>query len=333
MKEADIRPEGLLRRYLDLSAKDAAVCFGDAARHPVACVACAASRSVPQFEKTGFAYAQCSDCGTLFQTPRPPIEAFEAFYRDSESSRFWAEVFFPAVAEVRREKIFQPRVKRLATLCKEKGITVRRLVDVGAGYGIFLEEWSRAFPRTSLVAVEPSESMARECRTKGFEVIEEIVENVPSETAPADLVTSFEVLEHVYDPLPFLRGLRRLVRDGGWVFVSTLGIDGFDFQVLWEKSTQISPPHHLNFLSTRGFAELFRRAGFSDVTLTTPGQLDVDIVRNAMRQDPDILHDQRFVRSLIADDARAPAFQRFLVEQGLSSHVWVLARKKDQDNS
>jgi SAM-dependent methyltransferase len=333
MKEAEIRPEGLLKQYLNLSAKDALICFSNVSRSPIACVACAAHRAVPQFEKTGFGYAQCSNCGTLFQTPRPPIEAFEAFYRDSESSRFWAEVFFPAVAEVRREKIFRPRVERLATLCREKGIAVRRLVDVGAGYGIFLEEWARAFPETTTVAVEPSESMARKCRSKGFEVIEEIVENVPSETSPADLVTSFEVLEHVYDPLSFLRGLGRLVRDGGWVFVSTLGIDGFDFQVLWEKSTQISPPHHLNFLSTRGFTELFLRAGFSDVTLTTPGRLDVDIVRNAVREEPEILRNQRFIRSVIADDAKASAFQSFLVEQRLSSHVWVLARRTHADNS
>ena len=54
--------------------------------------------------------------------------------------------------------------------------------------------------------------------------------------------------------------------------------DGFDLQMLWEKSSQISPPHHINFLSLNGFRSLFNRAGLKNIQLTTPGQLDVDIL-------------------------------------------------------
>lgn len=327
MKEHEIRPEALLNRYLDLSARDAENCFGDASRLAVACVACGGTQSTHQFEKNGFGYAQCAECATLFQSPRPSIAAFEAFYRHSESSRYWAEVFFPAVAEVRREKIFGPRAERMAGLCAEKGIIVDSLIDVGAGYGIFLDEWRRRFPRTKALAVEPSASLAQECRSKGFAVVEEIVENVVGHDNSADLVICFEVLEHVYDPLNFVRVLERLARPGGYVFVSTLGIDGFDLQVLWEKSSQISPPHHINFLSVQGFERLFQRAGLTDITVSTPGQLDVDIVRNAVKRTPVLLDDQRFLQNLLADDNKAVAFQRFLNEQRMSSHVWVIGRK------
>ncbi len=327
MKEQDIRPQALLERYIELSASDAAICFGDSPRLEVACVACGCSRSAHQFDKSGFAYSRCAECGTLFQNPRPPIAAFESFYRQSESARYWAEVFFPSVAEIRREKIFRPRVDRLAALCSERSLDVRRLIDVGAGYGILLDEWRKRFPATHGVAVEPSASLARECRSKGFEVVEDIVENVTGHNDSADLVTCFEVLEHVYDPLRFVGELVKLTRPGGHVFVSTLGIDGFDLQVLWEKSGQISPPHHINFLSVAGFQRLFERAGLVDVSVTTPGQLDVDIVRNAMGRDPSILEGDRFLRGLLADEAKSGAFQKFLVDQRLSSHVWVIARK------
>lgn len=326
MKERDIRPEALLNRYLELSAQDAERCFGDEIRVEVECVACGSGRCTRQFEKNGFAYAQCAECATLFQSPRPPIAAFEEFYRQSESSTYWAEVFFPAVAEVRREKIFRPRVERLARLCADHGIAVDRLIDVGAGYGIFLEEWRALFPAAHLVAVEPSESLANECRSKGFAVVEAIVENVAGHDQSADLVTCFEVLEHVYDPLAFVRVLARLARPGGYVFLSTLGADGFDLQVLWEKSTQIFPPHHLNFLSVNGFERLFERAGLTEVSVTTPGQLDVDIIRNAAAKDPQLLDGQRFLKKLLADERVAAAFQQFLVDQRMSSHVWVIGR-------
>lgn len=334
MKEHEIRPEALLNRYVELSAQDAENCFGDASRIAVDCVACGESESIYQFGKNGFAYAQCTNCHTLFQSPRPSIAAFEAFYRQSESSRYWAEVFFPAVAEIRREKIFRPRVERLAGLCSEHGINVGCLIDVGAGYGIFLDEWRNRFPKTEVLAVEPSSSLAKECQSKGFAVVEDIVENVAGHDNSADLVTCFEVLEHVYAPLDFVRVLTRLARPGGYVFVSTLGIDGFDLQVLWEKSSQISPPHHINFLSVQGFERLFERAGLVDVRVTTPGQLDVDIVRNAAKRDPALLDGQRFLRKLLADDRNAAAFQHFLAEQRMSSHVWVIGRKPiDQEIS
>ena len=93
MKEHEIRPEALLNRYLELSARDAAACFGDAPRQAQACVGCGGERSTHEFDKHGFSYAQCTECGTLFQSPRPPIAAFEAFYRKSASSKCWAEAF------------------------------------------------------------------------------------------------------------------------------------------------------------------------------------------------------------------------------------------------
>lgn len=327
MKEHEIRPEALLNRYLELSAEDVGNCFGSETRLEVACVACGGTQARHQFDKNGFAYVQCIDCGTLFQSPRPPIAAFESFYRRSESARYWAEVFFPAVAEIRREKIFRPRVERLAKLCVEREINVEHLIDVGAGFGILLDEWRKCFPQTQLLAIEPSASLADECRSKGFKVCDEIVENVVGHDNSANLVTCFEVLEHVYDPLGFLQVLKRLVRPGGYVFVSTLCIDGFDLQVLWNKSRQIFPPHHINFLSVEGFERLFQRAGLMDITVTTPGQLDVDIVRNAYRHDPELFKGQRFLGNLLADDSSSTALQQFLVEQRKSSHAWVIARR------
>ncbi len=333
MRENDIRPEALLKRYLELSAQDAIDCFGDEDRVHIDCVACGATDSVRQFEKNGFEYRLCASCSTLFQSPRPSIEAFEAFYRQSESSRYWAEVFFPAVAEVRREKIFRPRVERLSAICSGVGLEVENLMDVGAGYGIFLDEWRRAFPDVNAIAVEPSASLAAECRAKGFSVVEEIVENVTGLDKSADLVTCFEVLEHVYDPLSFVRTLKNLARPGGYVFVSTLGVDGFDLQFLWERSSQISPPHHINFLSINGFELLFQRAGLEDVRVSTPGKLDVDIVRNAIKAQPGLMAEHRFLGMLLSDEKRAAAFQQFLEEQKLSSHVWVIGRVPMQGES
>ena len=326
MKEHEIRPETYLNRYLELSEQDAMNCFSENGRINLCCIACGLDQSFFQFSKHGFAYTQCSNCKTLFQSPRPPIVEFEDFYRDSSSAKYWAEVFYPSVAEIRREKIFQPRVNALTKICVEKNISVNQLIDVGAGYGIFLEEWEKLHPEVNIVAIEPSESLAKECRKKGFNVVESILENVVGYENFSDLATCFEVIEHIYDPLSFLKKIKKLVRPGGYGFISTLCVDGFDIQTLWEKSSQISPPHHINFFSIEGFYSLFENAGLVDVSITTPGKLDVDIVLNAMQRDPSYSGMERFLNALCSDLERSEKFQEFLVNQRMSSHAWILGR-------
>ena len=326
MKESDIRPQNLMQRYVELSAQDAEKCFRGE-RRDLPCVACDSMNVKEEFTKNGFAYALCRECGTLYQTPRPPIEQFEAFYRDSESSRYWADVFFPAVAESRREKIFKPRVEHIAKICKDVGIEVKRLIDVGAGYGIFLDEWRVKNSKTELIAVEPSSALATECRNKDLNVIELTAEDVEGYDDYADLVVCFEVLEHVDDPLNFVTALKKMVRPGGYLFVSTLSIDGFDLKTLWDKSSQISPPHHINFHSIKGFELLFNRASLDEIKITTPGKLDVDIVKNFINNNQAAIQNNRFLQTLLNDTHISENFQHFLSENRLSSHAWVLGRK------
>jgi hypothetical protein len=120
--------------------------------------------------------------------------------------------------------------------------------------------------------------------------------------------------------------MKRLARPGGLVFLSTLSIDGFDLQTLWDSSSQIFPPHHINFLSVQGFERLFERAGLIDIEVTTPGKLDVDIIRNASLKNPDLLTGQRFLQNIVVDDKLGALFQQFLSSNSLSSHAWVIGK-------
>ena len=79
MRESDIRPEGLLQRYFELSEEDAANCFGNEPRVPIPCVGCASPRVEFDFEKHGFAYGLCQDCGTLYQTPQASLKRLRGF--------------------------------------------------------------------------------------------------------------------------------------------------------------------------------------------------------------------------------------------------------------
>jgi SAM-dependent methyltransferase len=328
MKESDIRPADVFSEYLRLSALDAESYFSSGDRQPVSCVACGSASSRPAFRKNGFDYVECQVCRTLYLSPRPRLSEFEKFYNDSPSSEFWAKKFFPALMGIRRELIFVPRAQRIHGICKERGIRAGTVVDVGAGHGIFLEEWRNLEPQSRVCAIEPGRELANVCRGKGIEVLEVLAEQAQEWEGRADLLICFEVIEHAHDPLAFVRSLCKLVKPGGAAIVSGLGVDGYDIQVLWEHSKSVSPPHHINFMSVQGYETLFRRAGFSQVEVTTPGKLDVDIVRNTLTQDPALLEGRHFEKTLLSRGPEALSeFQAFLAKHRMSSHVWTIASR------
>ena len=331
MKEAEIRPAELMQRYLELSRDDSVTLLGDAGeREPCACPACGSHEARPAFEKHGFTYVECMACRSLYVTPRPTAEALDRFYMDSPSSRFWAQEFFPAVAEARRLKLVRPKVKRILSATRERLEQVDRpvVVDVGAGAGTFLEEVGAALPPAELVAVEPGRDLAEACRAVGVRVVEAPVEDARELESSGDLVTSFEVLEHVHDPLSFVAAMARIAKPGGTVLVTGLCGDGLDVQVLGAAANAVSPPHHLNFLSVHGLERMFERAGLEAVEVETPGELDVELVRRAVEEGraPAL---PRFLDLLLTrrDERVWAAFQRFLQDARLSSHTWIWARR------
>jgi 2-polyprenyl-3-methyl-5-hydroxy-6-metoxy-1,4-benzoquinol methylase len=329
MKEADIRPARVHERYLTLTQEDTKTFFADRegwAECP--CPGCGGDDAVPAFTKHGFPYVECAACASLYVSPRPPQTALDRFYRDAPSSRYWAQEFFPAVEEARREKIIRPRVRRILEheRVRRLGLDQPVVVDVGAGAGVFLTELLAAAPGARVVAVEPGEDLAEQARGQGLQVVEKPVEACDEIGGEADIVTSFEVIEHVHDPLAFVGAVARLAKPGGLILVTGLNGDGFDVRVLWNEAKAVSPPHHLNFLSVEGLESLFRRAGLTGVEIETPGELDVEIVRKGLTEGlaPDA---SRFLRLLLErrNGDVGERFQGFLRDARLSSHTWIWA--------
>ncbi|MHB8108766.1 MAG: methyltransferase domain-containing protein [Syntrophorhabdaceae bacterium] len=317
MKEQDIRPKELFSRYLELSKID-----GDRLDRSmfidIPCPGCGGEERFPQFQKDGYSYMRCRICGSLYCSPRPIEAQLTTIYNQSESARYWSEVFFPAVVEARRERMFRKKAIKVLQVLEERNMRPRSICDVGAGYGIFLEELQRILPEAHLSAIEPDPRLAVRCREKGFETLEKFAAGSGEWAGRFDLVISSEVVEHVFSPLEFVRSIQSLVAVGGMALITGLGYEGFDILLLQENSNSVFPPHHLNFLSVSGFERILTRSGFNRVEVITPGELDVDIVCNAP-QCPELVR----VAALRGETALAE-LQEWIRRQKMSSHVWAL---------
>lgn len=330
MKENDIRPPELLAQYLELACRDNERFLSDhSAFIDVPCPACGSQQVAPSFVKQGFSYCTCSDCSSLYMTPRPTDEHLNAFMAQAESVKFWSTDFYRQTADARRKMIFQPRAKSIAELAKRLEVADdATFVDIGSGYGILLEEVERLGVFGDVSGIEPSPDLVEDCRAKGFSVREQTLEDAQGAPINASFMTAFEVLEHVNDPLCFLLALKAALRPGGVALLTTLTASGFDIQTLWESSKAVYPPHHINLLSIEGYGKLIERAGLELVEITTPGVLDVDIVRNAFLSNPD-LEGNRYAKTIALDASieQRAAFQTFLKDNMLSSHLRLVVRR------
>jgi SAM-dependent methyltransferase len=327
MKEEEIRNRSAHSRYLELVAEDVQQIFKDNSQFvKINCPACGGKKYQPQFEKTGFTLALCPNCGTLFINPRPPSHLLNDFYTRSQSASFFVHGFFQPVAEARRIKIFRPRAEYIRDALPDKSQGI--IGDIGAGVGIFLEELARFWPAARMVAIEPSLEEVAICKEKRLETIPCALEEVEGWDGKFDLMTSFELFEHLYSPDEFLKKIYSLLRPGGYLFLTTQNGEGFDIQILWEKSRSICPPVHLNFFNPGSMKKLLEANHFIVEQIDTPGKLDWDIVEGMYQEKA--IEKERFWK-LLADKGGAAtktSLQTWITENGLSSHMRVLARKK-----
>ena len=112
----------------------------------------------------------------------------------------------------------------------------RRYLDVGCGGGIFAESAARLRSTESVLALDPSSeviAVAREHARQDplllqpgrLEYGNKSIEDLPNPKSSQDqfdILTLFEVIEHINQPAPFLHSCLPFVKPGGWLILSTI---------------------------------------------------------------------------------------------------------------
>lgn len=323
LREADIRPPALMSEFKRLSIHDAAEYFREpATRVDTACPACDSEDREPVFNKHDFLYNRCRACGSVFVSPRPTAEALEHYYANAEASRFRVEHFSRDTAKARRYHLLSSHAAWMCQIYDEAGNhAARTYADMFTHSPLIFDEVHALGVFDTLYSIAPLLSPDGQSQAPAQVVDEGAVSGLGA-------VSAFEKMEHQFTPAAFLRGISGMLAPDGLVFFTTRTITGFDLQVLWDKTPYIFVPEHLNLLSIEGLTRLVARCGLELIELSTPGQLDLQLVQHAARQDPSIRLPS-FVQYLIdnRDTLAHEDFQAFLQKHRLSSHVRVAARK------
>lgn len=138
----------------------------------------------------------------------------------------------------------------------------KRVLDVGCGAGRFAAH-ARA---SEFVGLELSENLARMARQSGLDVrSESLAEHGRRRGGHYDVVTAFQVLEHVPDPEQFLLEMARCANDGGRLFVSVPSDDSFVGAA--EDHALNMPPHHQTRWSDAALERIAARSNLNVVAI------------------------------------------------------------------
>lgn len=126
-----------------------------------------------------------------------------------------------------------------------------KILDVGCGEGNFLV---KARMRGAVASgIELNRQAAQIARGKNIRIHEELLDShQPSD--PYDVITSFQVLEHVADPLSFIQSCIKVLRPGGTLLIGVPNNDSF---LRFDPDNWLNqPPHHMGLWTRRSLTAL-----------------------------------------------------------------------------
>lgn len=205
-----------------------------------------------------FRLVQCPQCGLFRQNPRLDWESLKDYYPEDYNS--YASIIEKESSTLRRMLRRYGMWKRLRIL--ERFQPGGRLLDIGCGTGIFLGEAQRS-GHWELMGVEPTPKAATYTQDAlGIHVLAQRFDEVDLPAGTIDVVTMWNVLEHLDSPIKDLQHAYKLIRPGGWLVFEIPNVDGIGPKLFGRYWLGWDLPRHLYLFPQKQLRLILAEIGF-----------------------------------------------------------------------
>lgn len=204
-----------------------------------------------------FRVVRCINCGLLRQDPRPTREMM-AFYYPPEYEPYSVAIDEEPSRWRRFDRRYGMRKRRRAI---ERFCSGGRLLDVGCATGNFLYEMART-GRWQVEGVEPNVWAARYGQERlGLSIhVGELTEvDLPPDSY--DVITMWDVFEHLHDPMANLHAVARLLKPRGWFVFSIPNLRSWECRLMGRYWVGWELPRHLYYPTQELMESMLERVG------------------------------------------------------------------------
>ena len=206
-----------------------------------------------------FAVARCRRCRLWYLHPRLAEPAMHAQYEDDSYFEGGAAGYSSYQAQ---ERTLRPTFRRFLAELDRRGMTGGRLLEVGCAYGFFLDEARSRFAHRT--GTDYSRAALEKAHGRADQVILGGTAQIPSDEI-FDCIAVIHVIEHIYDPVDFLRTLAGHLRPGGWMVLATPDMGSLWRPLMRYRWPFFKIPEHVTYYDRRTLGELLRRSGYEAV--------------------------------------------------------------------
>ena len=225
-----------------------------------ACPFCGSDRREVRYSGFGeFNVVRCSACGVHYLFPRLTETAMQAAYRSGD---YFAggEAGYADTSYADQERALRATFRRLMRNLQKRGLTGGDLLEIGCGYGFLLDE-ARGFFR-SRTGLEMSHEAAAIAKQRADRVYEGGLEQLPSD-ARFDCIIATHVIEHVYDPLSFLKNVAN--HAAGKIVIATPDMNSPLRKLMGRRWPSFKIPEHILYVDAKTLSALMEKAGLKNV--------------------------------------------------------------------
>jgi len=230
--------------------------------HRKTCPLCQNNNSHEVFKSDHRVVVECNKCKFLYASK----------FNEDELARLYKTYYYASKDDPRIQEwidqnmhIWQQLAKELQKILPAKC----RLLDIGAGTGGFLLAIRELMPEISLNAIESSIEAVKSIKKRMpfVDISEKSLESTDiKNSSKYEIITMLQCLEHVYDPLDYLKIAHSLLDDDGYLLVTVPNRHTYKaFFQKYKEPLCFGNPTHLQFFSQSSMKAALYKSGFSTV--------------------------------------------------------------------
>ena len=232
------------------------------------CSACASTKVALKFERKGYNYILCESCRTLYVGQKLVAEDVHVHYNENyyeaDNAKGEDRQGYPSYREG-QESLTEGFRQKLDAV--RSHVPSGKLLDAGAAYGYFVKVAEPYFESQGLEVSEYAAKIARD--EFHANVRQGDIERSGFSDEEFDVVVMWDIIEHIIHPAEAAREAHRILKPGGFLFISTDDAANWLPRLLGKRWWALAAPLHICHFSKEGIVRMCNAAGFVDVKFTS----------------------------------------------------------------